>query len=141
MTAGTTSRLLKCERGVVALEFVILAPALLALVFGIVIYSLYFAASIGVQQAASEGARAAVAGLSKTERDTLAKTRADQVIENYRSVLGNGPKADVKLTSASGTYTVTVSYNVGATAMMKYNLIPLPAKIITASVTVTNGGY
>ncbi|MFD2138076.1 TadE/TadG family type IV pilus assembly protein [Novosphingobium resinovorum] len=55
MTARTPLRLLKCEKGLAALEFALLAPALLALVFGVIVYSIYFTALIGVRQAAAEG--------------------------------------------------------------------------------------
>lgn len=144
MTARRTLRLLNCDKGVAALEFVFLAPALLALVFGTMIYSIYFVASIGVRQAAAEGARAAVAGLSLTERQGLAQTRAAEVIETYRSVLGNTaqPKIVADAGDVIGTFKVTVSYDMTKSAIMRYgNFVPLPSKELTASVIVTNGGY
>jgi Flp pilus assembly protein TadG len=139
----TTFRLLKCGRGIAALEFAILAPALLALVFSIIVYSIYFSATIGVQQAASEGARAAVAGLSSTERENLARARVAEVIQNYRSVLGsNTPQASVTTATSSGVFKVTVTYDMSGAPVMKYSgFIPLPKRPLTASVTVTNGGY
>ncbi|WP_235054529.1 TadE/TadG family type IV pilus assembly protein [Novosphingobium lindaniclasticum] len=62
MRNAINTGLLKCERGMATLEFVFLAPALLALAVGIVMNSTYFSALIGVRQAAAEAARAAVAG-------------------------------------------------------------------------------
>lgn len=84
MSAGFFTRLLRCTRGMAALEFVFLAPALLLLVFGTIVYSIYFSALIGVRQAAAEGARAAVAGLSSTERASLATARAAAVMDITR---------------------------------------------------------
>lgn len=144
MPAGTMFRLLKCERGIAALEFVFLAPALLFLVFAIIIYSIYFTASIGVRQAAAEGARAAVAGLSSTERVALARSRAAEVIENYRSILGNTaqPVITAAAGATTGTFKVEVSYDMSGSPIMRYrNFVPLPSSIVDASVTVTNGGY
>jgi Flp pilus assembly protein TadG len=144
ITARPPLRLLKCEDGIAALEFAVLAPALLSLMFGIIVYSIYFAASIGVRQAAAEGARAAVAGLSTTERASLAQTRANEVIQNYLPVLGTSaqPVITAVAGATAGTFKVTVSYDMTGSPIMRYGgFIPLPDKTITASVTVTNGGY
>lgn len=145
MKVARPVQLLKCDRGIAALEFAILAPALLALVFGIITYSIYLTASVGVRQAAAEGARAAVAGLSFTERDTLAKTRATQVLQNYSSVLGATMQPTITTIAGSGatlgTFTVTVNCSMAGSGIMRYNFVPLPTSSLTASVTVTNGGY
>ena len=50
------------ERGAAALEFALLMPLLLALVFGIIAYGYMFSFRQALSQAASEGARAAVGG-------------------------------------------------------------------------------
>ncbi|MFT4053300.1 MAG: TadE/TadG family type IV pilus assembly protein [Novosphingobium sp.] len=144
MTARTTLRLLKCEKGMAALEFALLAPALLALVFGVIIYSIYFTALIGVRQAAAEGARAAVAGLSLSERVTLAQDRAQAVIDNYGSLLGGKTQPEITAGAGdtSGTFRVDVRYDMSGSPIMKYgNFVPLPDSNVEASVTVTNGGY
>lgn len=146
MSASKALKLLTCKRGVATLEFVFLAPALLTLIFGIMVYSIYFAASVGVRQAASDGARAAVAGLYPQERTNIATQGATAVIEKYRSVLGTTANPVITTVAgtgtALGTFTVTVSYDMTNTPIMRYiNFIPMPSKIITASVTVTNGGY
>jgi len=126
-----------------ALEFVFIAPALLLLTFAIIIYSIYFSALIGVRQAAAEGARAAVAGLSTSERASLAQTRALAVMKNYGSILG-GKGDPVIATSVDGTglFKVQVSYDMSKSPIMQYGqFVPLPSPNLTASVTVVNGGY
>ncbi|TCM35245.1 TadE-like protein [Novosphingobium sp. ST904] len=143
MSADPIRRLLKCDRGMAALEFVFLAPALLALVFGIFVYSIYFSALIGVRHAAAEGARAAVAGLSTQERVSIAETRAKEVIDGYGKILGGGSSPVITAASdGTGVFKVKVSYDMAASPIMKYgNFIPLPSSNLEASVIVTNGGY
>lgn len=143
IAAETARGLLKCEKGIAALEFVFIAPALLMLVFSVIIYSLYFTAMVGVRQAAAEGARAAVAGLSTSERVSLAQARAQSVITTYGSLLGGAARPQITAApDTTGTFRVEVSYDMSASPLMRYgNIIPLPSKTVKASVTVTNGGY
>ena len=142
-TARPFGRLLTCERGIAALEFVVLAPVLLLLVFSVIIYSIYFTALLGVRQAAAEGARAAVAGLSTAERTSLATTRARQVVDTYGTMLGGGA-TPVITTTAQGTggFSVRVSYNMSGSPIMRFgSFVPLPSPNVEATVTVTNGSY
>jgi len=132
-----------CEQGLAALEFALLAPALLMLVFAVVLYSFYFAALMGVRHAAIEGARAAVAGLSTAERTALAQDRAQAVISGYGTLLaaGGGPVVTA-VPDATGTFRVRVSYNMSGSPMMRYAaFVPMPSPTVSASVVVTNGSY
>ncbi|PJG45842.1 pilus assembly protein TadE [Sphingobium sp. LB126] len=136
-------RLWACTRGLAALEFALLAPALLMLVFAVVLYSFYFAALMGVRHAAVEGARAAVAGLSTAERTTLAQGRARAVIDGYGKLLaaGGGPVVTAG-PDATGTFRVRVSYNMSGSPMMRYAVfVPMPSPSVSASIVVTNGSY
>lgn len=63
--------LMRNRRGGAAVEFAILAPVLLALVAGGIFYSRWFTVASQTQNLASDGARAAVAGLDDTERQTI----------------------------------------------------------------------
>ena len=142
MSLDFARRLASCKRGMAALEFVFLAPALLMLVFGIIVYSLYFTAVLGVRQAASEGARAAVAGLSPPERAQLAVSRATQVLTNYGSLLNGSSPRIIAAADGLGVFRVTVSYDLSGSAIMRYgNFVPLPTSDVRATVAVTNGGY
>jgi Flp pilus assembly protein TadG len=130
------------KRGMAALEFALLAPALLSLAFGVIVYSIYFTAVIGVRQAASEGARAAVAGLSSQERASLARLRAGQVLAGYGSLMGGSTPQVTAAPDGMGVFKVTVSYDITGSPIMRYGaFVPLPDEVITASVMVTNGGY
>lgn len=135
--------LLACDKGIAALEFALLAPALLMLVFGIVIYSLYFSSLLGVRHAAIEGARAAVAGLSTAERTSLAQNRAREVINAYGALLSSG-STPVITAGADGTgrFRVRVSYDMSGSGIMRYAaFIPMPSSTVSASIVVTNGSY
>ena len=140
----TGSRIKACERGMAALEFVLLAPALLMLAFAIIVYSFYFSAQMGIRHAASEAARAATAGLGSAERASLATSRAQTVIASYGSLLSSGGSAPSVTTSAdgSGSFKVQISYDMSASPIMRYaGFLPMPASTITASAVVTNGSY
>ncbi|KEQ51297.1 TadE/TadG family type IV pilus assembly protein [Sphingobium chlorophenolicum] len=140
---GRARRLAGCERGLAALEFALLAPALLMLVFAIVLYSFYFAALMGVRHAAVEGARAAVAGLSTAERISLAQDRARAVVDGYGALLAAGGGAAIAAgPDATGTFRVRVSYEMSGSPMMRYAaFVPMPSPTVSASIIVTNGSY
>lgn len=133
----------KCEKGLAALEFAVLAPVLLMLVFSVIVYSIYFTTLYGVRQASSEGARAALAGLSSAERTTLATQRAQAVAESFRAIAG-GSSAFVVQTGTEGSdvFKVTVSYDMSGSPIMRYaGFLPLPSTTVEATTRVTNGSY
>lgn len=134
---------LRCQGGMAALEFAMIAPALLMLVFAIIIYSFWFSALLGVRHAATEGARAAMAGLSTTERAALARTRAQAVIDGYGRLLSSGgtPQIDASA-DGTGMFRVEVRYDMSGSPLMRYaSFIPMPSTTLSATVIVTNGSY
>lgn len=142
MARRTGIRIATEEQGIAALEFALLAPALLMLVFAIVTYSLYFSALLGVRHAAIEGARAAMAGLSTAERASLAQSRAQRVIDGYGGLLASGTPVISAAADATGTFRVRISYDMSGSAVMRYaGFIPMPSSTLSASVIVTNGSY
>lgn len=136
-------RVLACDKGMAALEFALIAPALLMLVFAIIIYSFWFSALLGVRHAAAEGARAAMAGLSVAERSTLARDRAQAVIDGYGSLLASGstPQIDA-VPDGTGLFKVSVRYDMSGSPLLRYAaFIPMPSTSLDATVIVTNGSY
>jgi hypothetical protein len=131
------------NKGAAAIEFALIAPALIMLMFAIMVYSTYFAAFLGVRQAAAEGARAALAGLSTGERTTLAVARAQQVLDEYGLMLSAGSQPDIEAgVGPSGSFKVEISYDISGSPIMRYGaILPLPNPTITASVIVSNGSY
>jgi Flp pilus assembly protein TadG len=128
-----------------AVEFALVAPVLLMMIFAVIVYSVYFSAFLGVRQAAAEGARAAMAGMSNGERSSLAIARATTVLSGYGALTGV-PVTSIKITTAAqqatGLLKVTVSYDISTSPIMRYGtLLPLPAKTIISEITVANGSY
>lgn len=137
------------ESGLAAVEFALVAPVFLTLLFGVIIYGLQFGAWLAVNHAAAEGARASVAGMDDIEREGLAVATADAVLEAYGPILGDsgwtveaGPSAEAHL------YEVTVRYerpdqevDGGWGDGSLDELLPLPTDAPEATVTVAKGGY
>ena len=138
-----TLRLLHCQKGIAALEFALVTPALLMLIFAVIIYSFWFSALLGVRHAAAEGARAAMAGLSSSERADLARSRAQAVINGYGALLGSGGAPDIQAQPDSvGQFKVQVRYDMSRSPLIRYaSFIPLPSTTLGATVIVTNGSY
>jgi Flp pilus assembly protein TadG len=136
-------RLGRSESGMAAVEFALVAPILLMMIIAVLVYSIYFSAVIGVRQAAAEGARAAMAGMSTSERSSLAIARATAVMSGYTPLIG--ATAQPTITAAqqgTGLFQVTVRYNITGSAIMRYGgFVPLPAPVIQSFVIVANGSY
>jgi Flp pilus assembly protein TadG len=130
------------ETGAAAVEFAILTPVFLVMLFGMIAYGIYFGAAHSVQQLAADAARTSVAGLSPGERDELvtgfiSRNAGDYVlIDPQKLSVSIGDKPD-----DPDQYRVTVSYD--ASALPIWNLdvpLPLPGRTITYSSVVRRGG-
>jgi Flp pilus assembly protein TadG len=129
---------------VAAIEFALVAPMLLVLLFGIVVYGVYFFTWIAVTHAASEGARAAVAGLSTQERVQLATTQVNSVFASYEPVISSQYATIVAQQSQgnSGLFQVAITYDFSHFAFgVLGTILPVPSQSPTVTVTVSNGGY
>jgi Flp pilus assembly protein TadG len=113
------------RRGVAALEFALVAPLLLLMLLGMVCLGLYFVYLHELQELASSAARASVAGLSATERNTLAQ-------QYIASALANSPlllAADLTVTTSTSGSPATL-YAVTLTYTLKDSPIPPLAALI-----------
>jgi Flp pilus assembly protein TadG len=126
-----------------AVEFALVMPLFMVLVFGIVVYGSYLAVVHGLQQLAAEAARAAVAGLSDTERSSLAQGYVISNVASYPLL------AAPQLTVAAGPspangYVFVVTLNYDASKMFIYALpqfVPVPSPQIVQSAAIQRGGY
>lgn len=128
------SRLLSDGRGSVLVEAAFALPLLIALLFGILIYGSWFMTAHSLQQAANDAARAAVAGLTSTERRAL----VDQSIAASR-VAFPSPGAQAITVSAgenSGYYTVTLSYALSNAPLLAASSFLTPASTLQRSAVV-----
>ncbi|WP_421952222.1 TadE family protein [Pelagibacterium sp.] len=130
------------EAGTSAVEFALIAPVFLLLMFGAIGYGIYFGAAHSVQQLAADAARAAVAGLSDAERISLAN--AFLAGNGAAYVLLDPDRLTIQATpspSDPDQFLVSISYD--ASALPIWNLhppLPLPGKTISFSSTIRNGG-
>jgi Flp pilus assembly protein TadG len=105
------------ERGAAAVEFAIVLPVLVLLVFGIIQFSIYFNRLQGLQAAAREGARVAALPQS-TQSDVTAKVKAalaDVLPSGTSPTISVTPSTsnpcDLQPVGTSVTVTVKVSSN------------------------------
>ena len=130
------------RRATSAIEFAILAPVFLLLLFGLIAYGVYFGASHSLQQIAADAARTAIAGLDQKERQSL--------VANFISRNGDGyPFIDphkmsvAAADSASDGSEFVVSLRYDARDLPIWNLfpgLPLPGATIVKQTKIRVGG-
>jgi Flp pilus assembly protein TadG len=117
-------------------------PVFLTIIFGIVVFGSYLAVVHGVQQLAAEAARSSIAGMSETERGTIASTYVTANAGTYPLIDASHLTVNAA-TSASNAniFVVTVKYD--ASSMFIYSLpfVPMPPKQIARSAVIPYGGF
>jgi Flp pilus assembly protein TadG len=130
------------DRGAAAIEFALVVPLFLLIVFATVVFSVYLATWLGVSHAAAEGARASVAGLTETERESLAQSRVQAVISGYSPLLDASKVEIAYPAAASGLFSVQVTYPLAQLDLASFApLAPIPTIAPSRTATVTTGGY
>jgi Flp pilus assembly protein TadG len=135
-------KLLLCRRGASAVEFAMLLPVFLTLVFGIVIFGSYLAVVHGLQQLAAEAARSSIAGMSASERSSLATTYVSANVGTYPLISANNITVSAATSPSNpNVFVVTVTYN--ASGMFIYSLpfVPAPSSTIVQSAAIPFGGF
>ena len=130
---GARSR--RRDDGAAAVEFALIAPLLILLVFGIISYAYMLSFRQGMSQGASEGARAAAVWASSyqttqdSERTAAATTQVNNALASYGVSCSSGATCTVTI-AACGTakcVTVKVSYPYEAKPLTpSFPLVPLP---------------
>jgi len=119
-----------------------LLPVFLSIIFGIVVFGSYFAVVHGVQQLAAEAARSSVAGLTETERGSIASTYVASNAATYPLI--NASKLSVNAaTSSSNANVFVVTVNYDASSMFIYSLpfVPMPPSQVARSAAIPYGGF
>lgn len=132
MSRSLTPRFLSCRRGGAAVEFAILAPVLLSLVAGGVFYSRWFTVASQTQNLASDGARAAVAGLDDGERLTIVSSMMTGAIVTVP--LEQGATRTWRAWRDGDLYAVSVTTTLPDYDLSK--LIPMPDRNVTREAIV-----
>ncbi len=139
--AHHSHRFIGCRSAASAIEFAILSPVFLLLVFGIVVFGSYLTMVHGVQQLAAEAARSSIAGLSDAERASLAAGYVSANAASYPLIEAN------RLTVASGTprasvFVVTVDYDASQSFIFTLpTFVPMPPSRIERSAAIPFGGF
>ncbi|WP_320201696.1 TadE/TadG family type IV pilus assembly protein [Agrobacterium sp. rho-13.3] len=135
------ARILRNRSGSAAVEFAIVAPVFILVLLTMIAYGIYLMAAYAVQQVAADAARTAVAGISTTERQTLAKDYVDKSALDYIFLDKKHVNVSVGTDPANANqFTVTVEYD--ATDLPIWNLysFALPDKTIRRFSTIRIGG-
>jgi Flp pilus assembly protein TadG len=130
----------RCGRGASAVEFAMLLPLFLVLVFGIVVFGAYLTMVHGVQQIAAEAARSSVAGLSETERVSLAENYVTANAGSY-PLLQPSHLTVSAATSGSDVFVVTVNYDASGNFIYTLPFVPAPPSTIVRSAAIPFGGF
>ncbi len=132
------SRLRGCS-GAVAVEFAIVGPLFALMLFAIASYGGYFWLAHSVQQLANDGARAALAGLTQSERQQLAQATVGAEVDSYAAL--DPSLTTVTEREATQAVTVTVSYDASRSGFWLLPIVPMPSSTIARSATVKLGGF
>lgn len=131
--------LVKDRRGVAVIEFALVLPLLALLLLGVSAYGQYFLLAHSVQQMANDAARATIAGLSQSERVTL----ANATVANETARLPNVTIDQVAVSVAQpqdDLLTVRIRLNATGNPLFGLKLVPMPDAVIERGATVRVGG-
>src|SRR3546814_12388487 len=79
----------RCELAAAVVEMALVLPRFLALAMGILVYGRYFMLAHSVQQAANDGARAAITGLDADDRRGIAIRAVDRSLDRKSTRLNS----------------------------------------------------
>ncbi len=128
-----------CNSGAVAVEFAFIGPLYLVMLLGIASYGGYFWIAHSVQQLANDGARAAIAGLSQTERAQLAQSTIASETPSY--VVLNPALVTTVESEQTQSLTVTISYDASSSGFWLSQIVPMPSTTISRQATVKLAGF
>ncbi len=135
------ARIVRNRSGSAAVEFAIVAPVFILVLLTMIAYGIYLTAAYAVQQVAADAARTAIAGINRTERETLARNFVDRSALNYAFL----DKRRVNVSVGSdpvniNQFTVTVEYDATELPIWSLYTFALPDKTIRRFSTIRIGG-
>jgi Flp pilus assembly protein TadG len=135
-------RLLRCRSGASAVEFALVAPVFLLMLFGILVYGQYLSLVHSMEQLAAQAARESLAGLDTAERTQLAENYLAQnaqfypMIDTSRLSMSAAPATD-----DADVFVVTVSYDLTDTLFDLFPEFLPPHRTLSESAAIERGGY
>lgn len=127
--AQTGAALARGERGAAIVEMALVLPLFLALLMGILVYGQYFMLAHNVQQAANDGARAAIVGLDAADRRVIAGRSVD------RNLASIGGTHVIAVSETPEAITVAVTFTAASDSLLRSRFIPAPGEVIRARAT------
>lgn len=124
--APTEAHLAREERGAAIVEMALVLPLFLALLMGVLVYGQYFMLAHSVQQAANDGARAAIVGLDAADRRSVAMRAVGRSLQ---TVIGTHSVAVSETTDA---VTVSVTFTAPRNSILRSSFVPSPGEVIRA---------
>lgn len=124
-------------RGTAAIEFALVLPIMLLILFGAVTYGGWIALNHAVQQGANEAARAAMAGLTPGERAALARRAAEVALQRSWRIAPSD--LTVSVDDDGTVLTTSVSYDARGSALLSLPIVPLPDRVIVRRAAVRLG--
>lgn len=125
-----------------AIEFAILAPVFLLMLFGFIAYTIYFSAAHSIQQLAADAARVSIAGVDEPERNLLVSGFIERNAADY--LLVDPHRLEFEIGEKDGDpdqYQVAIRYD--ASGLPIWNLylpLPLPSRTISFVSSIRKGG-
>lgn len=121
------------ERGAAMVEMALVLPLLLTLMMGILVYGQYFRLAHSVQQAANDGARAAIVGLDPADRRAIAQRAVDHSLAGIGGV--DIRTRTVAVSETADTITVAVAYTIPPDSLLRSSFVPSPGNVIRTNAT------
>ncbi|MET7247123.1 TadE/TadG family type IV pilus assembly protein [Methylobacterium sp. EM32] len=138
---GSPTRFVHDRSGSAVVEFAIVAPVLLALVLGTIAFGSFLGVAHSLQAAASEAARAAIAGLDPAERAALATATAQRSVAISQLLRPDAVVIDARPDpNDPDLFVVTLRYDLKTTLL---NLLPPAAPVpqtLSRSASIRRGG-
>jgi Flp pilus assembly protein TadG len=129
--------LAQSARGAAAVEMALTLPVLAMLFCGMVSYGGWFFAAHNIQQAANDGARASLAGISPTERATIARSAVETSLRRAGTI--DPRNVSVLVDDDGQTLVVRLAYDGSHDAMLSMPLVPVPDTTIRRSAAARLG--
>ncbi len=132
----------KSRSGAAAVEFAIVAPVFLLILFGMIAFGLYLGTAHSVEELAAGAARVAVAGVNTDERMKLARSYIARNAGQYTLINNDRIKASVSDNAFDKTqFIVRIEYDASQLPIYKlYSGLPILNSIIVRTSTIQIGG-
>ena len=134
---------LQPDSGLAAMEFVLVAPLFIMLIFATALFGIYFGAWLAVSNAAAESARASIAGLSTAERAVLAETTAKTIFAGYAPTFTWEKVKTFRAAAVAGSpnlFQVSITYDLKGLKILPFSDL-VTGDSLTITSVVPNGGY